>query len=101
MIKAIHNRLSDHIHVPNSLDKLLLFIPYVLVWIFTLPFIGLIIVAALGIYCAVQFQMDTTNIAVCVVCGLMTILHIIDIIGRVKGDSDGSDISNDDSNPLQ
>ena len=91
MIRAIHGWLSEHIHVPSSLDKLLLFVPFVIAWILTLPVVGLIIAAALGIYCAISFTMDSVNIAICSICGLLAILHIIDIIGMVKGGSSGGD----------
>ncbi|MBR2900095.1 MAG: hypothetical protein IKC23_10820 [Fibrobacter sp.] len=57
----------------------------------TLPFVGLIIAAALDIYCAISFTMDSVNIAICSICGLLAILHIIDIIGMVKGGSSGGD----------
>ena len=105
MIRAIHSWLSEHIHAPSNLDKLLLFVPFVIAWILTLPFVGLIIADALGIYYAISFTMDSVNIAICSICGLLAILHIIDIIGRVKGgSSDGGESSgedsDDDSNPL-
>ena len=105
MIKAIHNWVSQYIHIPKNLEKLILFLLLAWLWLVKLPFVGLVLVAALGIYCAVSFQMDSVNIAICVVCGLMTVLHVIDIIGRVKGGSgDGressGEVSDGDSNPM-
>jgi len=88
MIKAIHNWVSQYIHVPSNLEKLILFLLLAWIWLVTLPYVGLIIVVALGIYAAVCFPMDAFNCGVCAICGLTAVLHIIDIIGRVKGDSD-------------
>ena len=52
-------------------------------------------------FCATSFKMESVNIAICAVCVLMTILHVIDIIGRVKGGEESSgDDSEGDSNPL-
>lgn len=105
MIKAIHNWVSQYIHIPTNLEKLILFILLAWLWLVTLPFVGLVLVAALGIFCATSFKMESVNIAICAVCGLTAILHVIDIIGRVKGgSSDGGESSgedsDDDSNPL-
>ncbi|MBO5532422.1 MAG: hypothetical protein J5977_08195 [Fibrobacter sp.] len=101
MIKAIHNWVSQYIHIPTNLEKLILFLLLAWLWLVTLPFVGLVLVTALGIFCATSFKMESVNIAICAVCGLMTILHVIDIIGRVKGgeESSGGD-SEGDSNPL-
>lgn len=101
MIKAIHNWVSQYIHIPTNLEKLILFLLLAWLWLVTLPFVGLVLVAALGIYCATSFPMESVNLAICAICGLMTILHVVDIIGRVKGgeESSGED-SDGDSNPM-
>lgn len=101
IISVIHKAVQPYIHIPKSLDKLILFIPLALIWTLTIPVVGLIIVVAIAIFCAVNFSSMNEIIGVGVVCGLMTILHVIDIIGRVKGgESSSGDDLEDDSNPL-
>lgn len=98
MIKSIHNWVSQYIHIPTNLEKLILFLLLAWLWLVTLPFVGLVLVAALGIYCATSFQMESVNIAICAICGLTAVLHVVDIIGRVKGNSgDGDESSGEDS----
>lgn len=91
IISVIHKAVQPYIHIPKSLEKLILFIPLALIWTLTIPVVGLIIVVAIAIFCAVNFSSINEIIGVGVVCGLLTILHIIDIIGMVKGGSSGGD----------
>ena len=76
MIKSIHDWVSQYIHIPTNLEKLILFL--LLAWL--------------------SFQMESVNIAICAICGLTAVLHVVDIIGRVKGNSgDGDESSGEDS----
>lgn len=105
IISVIHKAVQPYIHIPKSLDKLILFIPLALIWTLTIPVVGLIIVVAIAIFCAVNFSSTNEIIGVGVVCGLIAVLHVVDIIGRVKGGSgDGrkssGEVSDGDSNPM-
>ena len=61
MIKAIHNWVSQYIHIPTNLEKLVLFLLLAWLWLVTLPFVGLVLVAALGIFCATSFKMESVK----------------------------------------
>ena len=43
MVRSIHNWASEHIHAPSNLDKVILFLPLAVVWLFTLPIVGLML----------------------------------------------------------
>lgn len=92
MISTIHSFVGRYIHVPSNLEKLILFVLLAWIWVLTLRYVGLAIALAVGIYCAVSFDMDTVNIAVCSVSGLMAVLHVIDI---VLGGKKSSECMND------
>lgn len=105
MIKAIHIWVSQYIHIPKDLQRLILFLLLAWLWLVTLPYVGLVLAAVVGIYCVTSLPMEPVNIAFCSICGLMVVLHVIDIIGRVNdGSSDGEESSSEDSdgdsNPL-
>ena len=84
MIRAIHSFVGQYIHLPSNLEKLILFVLLAWIWVLTLRFVGLAIALAVGIYCAISFDVDTVNIVVCSASGLMAVLHIIDIVTGFK-----------------
>ena len=100
MIRAIHSWLSEHIHAPSSLDKLILFLPLAIVWLFTLPIVGLMLSMALCVLLGASFiansSYDTGALIPCVLFSLTAVLHIVDIVK--SGLSDVFNALNDEIN---
>ena len=63
MIRAIHSWLSEHIHAPSSLDKLILFLPLAIIWLFTLPIVGLMHSTALCVLLGASFIANLSRYA--------------------------------------
>lgn len=84
MVRSIHNWVSEHIHAPSNLDKVILFLPLAVVWLFTLPIVGLMLSIALCVLLVASFiansTYDTGGIIPCVLFGLIAVLHVVDII---------------------
>ena len=85
MVRAIHNWVSEHIHAPSNLDKVILFLPLAVVWLFTLPIVGPMLSLALCVL-FISYQCKETK-KLCIVQGVSSSLFALSyfLLGAYTG----------------